>query len=52
MIVKVREKFENTGNVKNNDESGKCILLGEGNVRYYDRVLPESKERPQKLAFS
>ena len=32
MIVKVKESFEKTGHVKNNDKSKKYILRGEGNV--------------------
>ena len=43
MVVKVKEKFEKTRHVKNNDKSKKYILRGQRNVRYHDRVL--SKKR-------
>ena len=39
MVVKVKEKFEKTRQIKNNDKSKKYILRGERNVRYHDRVL-------------
>ena len=39
MVVKVKEYFEKTRHVKNNDKSKKCILRGERNVdimkKYY-----------------
>ena len=43
MVVKVKEKFEKTRHVKNNDKSKKYILRGVRNVRYYDRVLSNKK---------
>ena len=39
MVVKVKEYFEKTRNVKNNDKSKKYILRGQRNVRYYERIL-------------
>ena len=39
MVVKVKESFEKTRHVKNNDKSKKYILRGERNVRCYERVL-------------
>ena len=39
MDVKVKEKFEKTRQIKNNDKSKKYILRGERNVRHHDRVL-------------
>ena len=38
MVVKTKEKFENTRHVKINDKSKKYILRGERNVRYLDRI--------------
>ena len=38
MVVKMKEKFENTRHVKNNDKSKKYILRGERNVRSHDRI--------------
>ena len=39
MVVKVRESFEKTRHVKNNDKSKKYILRGERNSRYHERLL-------------
>ena len=39
MVVKVKEKFEKTRHVKNNDKSKKYILRGKRNVRYYEKIL-------------
>ena len=39
MVVKVKESFEKTRHVKNNDKSKKYILRGEGNVKYHEKVL-------------
>ena len=39
MVVKVKEKFEKTLHVENNDKSRKYILRGERHARYYERNL-------------
>ena len=39
MVVKIKEKFEKTRHVKNNDKSKKHILRGQRNARYHDRIL-------------
>ena len=39
MLVKVKEKFEKTRHVKNNDKSKKYVLRGQRNARYYDRIV-------------
>ena len=39
MVVKVKEFFENTRQVKNNDKYKKIILRGQRNTRYYERNL-------------
>ena len=44
MVVKVKEKFEKNGHVKNNDKSKKYILRGQRNAIYHDRVL-SNKEK-------
>ena len=44
MVVKVKESFEKTRHVKNNDKSKKYNLRGERNVKYYERVLSNKKE--------
>ena len=43
MVVKVKEKFEKTRQVKNNDKSSKYVLRGERNVRYRERILSNKK---------
>ena len=44
MVVKVKEYFEKTRNVKNNDKAKKYILRGERDVRYHERVLSNKKK--------
>ena len=43
MVVKVKEKFEKTRHVNNNDKS-KNNIRGERYVRYQDRVLSNEKK--------
>ena len=44
MVVKVKEKFEKTRNIKNKDKSKKYILRGQRNTRYHDRILSNKKK--------
>ena len=44
MVVKVKELFEKTRNVKNNDKFKKYILRGQRNTRYHERILSKKKE--------
>ena len=44
MVVKVKEKFEKTIQVKNNDKSSKYVLRGERNVRYHEKILSNKKK--------
>ena len=44
MVVKVKEEFEKTRHVKNNEKPKKHILRGERNVRYLDRILFNKKK--------
>ena len=44
MVVKRKEFFEKTRQVKNNDKSKKYLLRGQRNVRYYERVLSNKKK--------
>ena len=43
MVVKVKESFEKTGQVKNNDKSKKHILRERRNARYHEKVLSNKK---------
>ena len=44
MIVKTKEYFEKTRQVKNNDKSKKYILRGQRNARYHDKILSNNKK--------
>ena len=44
MDVKVKENFEKTRQVKNNDKSKKYNLRGQRNARYYERILSNKKK--------
>ena len=44
MVVKVKEGFEKTRQVKNNDKSKKYILRGHRNTRYHKRILSNKKK--------
>ena len=44
MVVNIKEKYEKTRHVKNNDKSKKYILQGQRKVRYHDRILSNKKK--------
>ena len=44
MVVKVKQYFEKTGQVKNNDKSKKYILRGQRNARYHEKMLSNKKK--------
>ena len=44
MVVKVKESFEKTRHVKNNDKSKKYILRGQRNARYHEKILSNKKK--------
>ena len=44
MVVKLKESFEKTRQVKNNDNSKKFVLRGQRNARYYERMLSNKKK--------
>ena len=43
MVIKVKEYFEKTRHVKNNDKFKKYILRGQRNTRYHERILSNKK---------
>ena len=51
MVVKLKETFEKSRNVKNNGKLKKNNLRGERNVRYYERILSKLGERLWKIIF-
>ena len=44
MVVKIKEYFEKTRHVKNNDKSKNFILRGERNTRYHEKILSNKKK--------
>ena len=44
MVVKVKEYFEKTRQVKNNDKFKKYILRGQRNARYHEKRLSNTKK--------
>ena len=45
MNKKVKEIYQKTRNVKNNDKSKKFILRGERNQKYYDKTLSKNTQK-------
>ena len=43
MVIKIKEYFEKTRQVKNNDKSKKYILRGQRNTSYHERILSNKK---------
>ena len=50
MVVKVKESFGKTRQVKNNDKSKKYILRGQRNERYHERIL-SNKTKSNNINF-
>ena len=48
MVVKVKENFEKTRHIKNNDKSKKHIIRGRRNARYQERILSNKKKSYNK----
>ena len=44
MVVKIKEYFEKTRHVKNNDKSKKFVSRGQRNTRYHERILSNKKK--------
>ena len=44
MVVEVKEYFDKTTHVKNNDNSKKYILSGQRNTRYHEKILSNKKK--------
>ena len=44
MVVKVKENFEKTRHVRNNDKSKKCILRRQRTARYHEKILSNKKK--------
>ena len=50
MVVKRKEYFEKTRQVKYNDKFKKHILRGQRNARYHERIL-SNKKKSYKINF-
>ena len=44
MVVKIKEYFEKTRHVKNNDKSKKYNLRGYKNAKYHEKILSNRKK--------
>ena len=44
MVIKSKESFEKTRQVKNNDKSKKYILRGQRNVKFHEKILSNKKK--------
>ena len=44
MVIKIKEKYEKTRHVKNNNKSKRYILRGQKNARYHDKILSNKKK--------
>ena len=44
MVEKLKEYFEKTRQVKNNDKSKKFVLRGQRNARYHEKILSNKKK--------
>ena len=44
MVVKLKESFEKTIHIKNNDKSKKFVLRGQRNARYHEKILSNKKK--------
>ena len=51
MVVKVKQSYEKTRHVKNNDKSKKYILRGQRNTRYHERILSNKKKSINFVTF-
>ena len=51
MVVEIKEYFEKTGHVKNNDKSKKYILRGGKNTRYHEKILSNKKKSYNFVIF-
>ena len=49
MVVKVKEYFEKTRQIKNNDKSKTFVIRGERNVIYHDRTLSNKKKSSNSI---
>ena len=51
MVKKLKEYFEKTRQVKNNDNSKKYILRGQRSTRYHEKILSNKKKSGNFVNF-
>ena len=51
MVIKIKEYFEKTRHVKNNDKSKKFVLRGQRKTRYPERILSNKKKSNNFIDF-
>ena len=51
MTIKVKESFEKTRYIKNNEKSKKYVLQGQRNARYHERILSNKKKSNNFINF-
>ena len=51
MVIKVKECFEKTRHIKNNDKSKKYILRGQRNTKYHEKILSNKKKSDNFINF-
>ena len=44
MVLKIKESFEKTRHIKNNNKSKKYILRGHRNTRYHEKILSKKRK--------
>ena len=44
MVAKLKEYFEQTRQLKNNDKSKKFVLRGQRNAKYHEKILSNTKK--------
>ena len=51
MVVKLKEYFEKTRQIKNNNKSKKFVLRGQRNTRYHEKILSNKKKSNNFVNF-
>ena len=51
MVVKLKEYFEKTRQIKNNNKSKKFVLRGQRNTRYHEKILSNKEKSNNFVNF-
>ena len=52
MVVKLKEYFEKTRQIKNNNKSKKFVLRGQRNAGYHEKILSSKKNHNFVISIS